>query len=117
MIRRPPRSTLFPYTTLFRSDVDLHVRVGHLEGLGVRVDRDELDPRQPGVDHAVHGIGSPAADADNLDYRQIACARVQHKQPLTLRRLASLTRSRFARRGSSRITLQEPETKPFLDRG
>src|SRR3712207_8705018 len=23
MIRRPPRSTLFPYTTLFRSDVDL----------------------------------------------------------------------------------------------
>src|SRR3712207_7063542 len=23
MIRRPPRSTLFPYTTLFRSDYDL----------------------------------------------------------------------------------------------
>src|SRR3712207_7175433 len=28
MIRRPPRSTLFPYTTLFRSDV------GHLGGGG-----------------------------------------------------------------------------------
>src|SRR3712207_8779786 len=27
MIRRPPRSTLFPYTTLFRSFVE---RVGHL---------------------------------------------------------------------------------------
>src|SRR5258706_10855436 len=27
MIRRPPRSTLFPYTTLFRSQ-DLHRRVG-----------------------------------------------------------------------------------------
>src|SRR3712207_8753604 len=25
MIRRPPRSTLFPYTTLFRSPPDLHV--------------------------------------------------------------------------------------------
>src|SRR5258705_1754542 len=25
MIRRPPRSTLFPYTTLFRSAVVLHV--------------------------------------------------------------------------------------------
>src|SRR5438034_4980763 len=25
MIRRPPRSTLFPYTTLFRSDVDILV--------------------------------------------------------------------------------------------
>src|SRR5258707_4645723 len=24
MIRRPPRSTLFPYTTLFRSDLDAH---------------------------------------------------------------------------------------------
>src|SRR5258708_14213918 len=24
MIRRPPRSTLFPYTTLFRSDLLLH---------------------------------------------------------------------------------------------
>src|SRR2546429_1477768 len=36
MIRRPPRSTLFPYTTLFRSLVEdqrvrvLHVRVRHL---------------------------------------------------------------------------------------
>src|SRR5258708_21159184 len=25
MIRRPPRSTLFPYTTLFRSDADLRL--------------------------------------------------------------------------------------------
>src|SRR2546430_11045917 len=25
MIRRPPRSTLFPYTTLFRSDLMLHL--------------------------------------------------------------------------------------------
>src|SRR3712207_8512599 len=24
MIRRPPRSTLFPYTTLFRSDADMY---------------------------------------------------------------------------------------------
>src|SRR3712207_7951953 len=34
MIRRPPRSTLFPYTTLFRSDVDLlalAAGVGHSE--------------------------------------------------------------------------------------
>src|SRR2546422_5018436 len=26
MIRRPPRSTLFPYTTLFRSRVEWHVK-------------------------------------------------------------------------------------------
>src|SRR5205809_5655557 len=29
MIRRPPRSTLFPYTTLFRSDLD--ARLAHVE--------------------------------------------------------------------------------------
>src|SRR5258705_4927789 len=28
MIRRPPRSTLFPYTTLFRSGFGVHLRVG-----------------------------------------------------------------------------------------
>src|SRR3712207_8975273 len=35
MIRRPPRSTLFPYTTLFRSDGGGLVleRAGHLDGL------------------------------------------------------------------------------------
>src|SRR3712207_7395113 len=31
MIRRPPRSTLFPYTTLFRSLADRQRRVGHDE--------------------------------------------------------------------------------------
>src|SRR3712207_7630249 len=30
MIRRPPRSTLFPYTTLFRSQADVGVQLGVL---------------------------------------------------------------------------------------
>src|SRR3712207_9026511 len=29
MIRRPPRSTLFPYATLFRSQQDLHLVAAH----------------------------------------------------------------------------------------
>src|SRR3712207_6872884 len=32
MIRRPPRSTLCPYTTLFRSGVNVEVRSGHSAG-------------------------------------------------------------------------------------
>src|SRR3712207_7796589 len=33
MIRRPPRSTLFPYTTLFRSmREDIERQVGHING-------------------------------------------------------------------------------------
>src|SRR5256885_11857913 len=30
MIRRPPRSTLFPYTTLFRSAMDVQLGIGDL---------------------------------------------------------------------------------------
>src|SRR5690349_24011768 len=40
MIPRPPRSTLFPYTTLFRSDVEVFVRLvdaGEVVQRGVRV--------------------------------------------------------------------------------
>src|SRR5258706_4921313 len=44
MIRRPPRSTLFPYTTLFRSAV---VAFGGAFGVGQVEDRDAV-----GVDHA-----------------------------------------------------------------
>src|SRR3712207_7061610 len=38
MIRRPPRSTLFPYTTLFRSEVHDH-EVCQLRYPGLRVER------------------------------------------------------------------------------
>src|SRR2546427_13009741 len=41
MIRRPPRSTLFPYTTLFRSLLDQLVGFGI--DVGHRVDRDGHD--------------------------------------------------------------------------
>src|SRR5438132_7252063 len=44
MIRRPPRSTLFPYTTLFRSRVRLWAR----PDLGV-VER-QVEPPTPGAD-------------------------------------------------------------------
>src|SRR2546429_2678301 len=42
MIRRPPRSTLFPYTTLFRSRADLHQAEDEDEKQG-REDERELD--------------------------------------------------------------------------
>src|SRR3712207_8186487 len=40
MIRRPPRSPLFPYTTLFRSDAwaDNQIGIMYERGLGVRAD-------------------------------------------------------------------------------
>src|SRR3989475_8881809 len=39
MIRRPPRSTLFPYTTLFRSRLQAPRREIHLHGIGLDVKR------------------------------------------------------------------------------
>src|SRR5256884_8836554 len=39
MIRRPPRSTLFPYTTLFRSD--------YLAGIGIEYERWETPANLP----------------------------------------------------------------------
>src|SRR2546429_4491697 len=55
MIRRPPRSTLFPYTTLFRSrisrasqigDVRTDIRLGRLEALlGYGRDQQEVLPQ------------------------------------------------------------------------
>src|SRR2546430_12099288 len=47
MIRRPPRSTLFPYTTLFRSQVHQVV-----------IDLDALDAQ---------ALGHRAADADDVE--------------------------------------------------
>src|ERR1044072_1328230 len=43
MIRRPPRSTLFPYTTLFRSPFALRL----CPSPGMSLDRDSLVPAQP----------------------------------------------------------------------
>src|SRR5690348_18014591 len=60
MIRRPPRSTLFPYTTLFRSEV---VRDGDDAGRDVKRSRGHLEefaPRRvkPGRSYLVTGFDS-----------------------------------------------------------
>ena len=54
------------------ADVQLDVGVRHLERLVVGVAGDELDAGETGVDHPVHGIGSTAADTDDLDHCEIA---------------------------------------------
>src|SRR3712207_7201050 len=59
MIRRPPRSTLFPYTTLFRSGLERHVEaalrlverlLGRAEDVGVVLDE---------VAHAQEAVQGP----------------------------------------------------------
>src|SRR3712207_8091995 len=54
MIRRPPRSTLFPYTTLFRSDL-------HVLQLGVLLDPRRLD------EEALAALRRPVEEAERFD--------------------------------------------------
>src|SRR3712207_8516463 len=53
MIRRPPRSTLFPYTTLFRSQPDAGQRA---VGRGVRLQRSGAGVRAIADRGGVHGV-------------------------------------------------------------
>src|SRR5258706_6924879 len=53
MIRRPPRSTLFPYTTLFRS----LVRIAHAEDAEVLGEHDEFRPFLCGARHELRRGG------------------------------------------------------------
>src|SRR2546425_7825265 len=60
MIRRPPRSTLFPYTTLFRSVLGDQLTVGDL--LGDRLHDGVVGPDRIGRDDVDVGEGQGLGD-------------------------------------------------------
>src|SRR3712207_8298100 len=59
MIRRPPRSTLFPYTTLFRSQ---HVRESHRPELGRALEEGVWPDGEPSANVFIHDGGIPQPD-------------------------------------------------------
>src|SRR3712207_8599801 len=76
MIRRPPRSTLFPYTTLFRSVigdqevVDQVVELGgHLDPRRAAADDDEGQPRIRDLAVCQRGLFVALYDADRKSTR------------------------------------------------
>src|SRR3712207_7854170 len=86
MIRRPPRSTLFPYTTLFRSggvgvEVDEVDVAGHLAQAGVRGGRGTGPGGQ-----AQRGVGLARA-ADVEDRSEEHTSELQSRQYLVCRLL------------------------------
>src|ERR1035437_206982 len=67
MIRRPPRSTLFPYTTLFRSQpVEASETLAHVRG-----PRRQIDPRRR----------TPAQHAQTRSSTPSNCAKVEASNP------------------------------------
>src|SRR2546427_6019338 len=81
MIRRPPRSTLFPYTTLFRSGGEALKR---REGISVtRDDGEEIDldvdseatpGREPEIGHLRSVVGDRKSTRLNSSHSQISYA-------------------------------------------
>src|SRR3712207_7066198 len=86
MIRRPPRSTLFPYTTLFRSGIQ--ARVGLVEEHDVGVEHERA--REPGaLAHAArelvrHLVRRSEEHTSELQSRQyLVCRLLLEKKPPT----------------------------------
>src|SRR3712207_8046501 len=84
MIRRPPRSTLFPYTTLFRSpDRPRHEAGAVPDGRGVH--RSRRRPARPRP--RAPGLGRPGADADPRRRSEEHTSELQSRQYLVCRLL------------------------------
>src|SRR3712207_7734548 len=75
MIRRPPRSTLFPYTTLFRST---------LAGQGRRVGIVDTDIQSPGI-HVLFGLDEGQVNRALNDYLWGRCRSEEHTSELQSR--------------------------------
>src|SRR3712207_6911077 len=86
MIRRPPRSTLFPYTTLFRSPVRV-TKFTHsclrLEGDGVLV----VDPGAFSERSALEGADAVLVTHEHIEDRKSTRPELQSRQYLVCRLL------------------------------
>src|SRR3712207_8476673 len=81
MIRRPPRSTLFPYTTLFRSAVLVEQE---LDGARARI-ADALARLDRGLSHARAQLGREHGRGRLLDELLVAARSEEHTSELQSR--------------------------------
>src|SRR3712207_7211927 len=89
MIRRPPRSTLFPYTTLFRSGEDLSV-VGEDDGVvrdGVHLDLEHALSMRVRVSNRTVDLRSAPQRVRVLDRSEEHTSELQSRQYLVCRLL------------------------------
>src|SRR5688572_30878739 len=70
MIRRPPRSTLFPYTTLFRSDVALYVLPNRLIIEGHKPEGRHLAAVSAGVTGGAGGVEAQSRSEEHTSELQ-----------------------------------------------
>src|SRR3712207_8663863 len=102
MIRRPPRSTLFPYTTLFRSQREIRLHRGAQLG------------RPPGVDRpAAVGELQVAQVAARLDAHRVAAAAEEGHQQRSEEHTSELQSRQYL---VCRLLLEKKKT-PLNDAG
>src|SRR3712207_8845614 len=95
MIRRPPRSTLFPYTTLFRSAGEARGEGGHLLRVHVRrelhlAEVDVEDLHAPGLVRPVHQhlpVEAAGAQQRRVERSEEHTSELQSRQYLVCRLL------------------------------
>src|SRR5256885_11913904 len=78
MIRRPPRSTLFPYTTLFRSCHIASARVRNSSSLG------EANPRWPSIDRSLCLVRSEEHTSELQSPCNLVCRLLLEKKNIHL---------------------------------
>src|SRR3712207_9152335 len=100
MIRRPPRSTLFPYTTLFRSDFDQRVIDWLLaefkkdQGIDLAKDQQALQRLKEAAEKAKVELSSASQTEINLPY--ITADQTGPKHRSEERRVGKECRSRWS---------------------
>src|SRR5258705_8980770 len=101
MIRRPPRSTLFPYTTLFRSLMNHGQGAVHVGGEDIarrRIECRTIDSRANGCrgDVFTSNVRSEEHTSELQSLRHLVCRLLLEKK--------KYSRTRFSRRSSARRT-------------
>src|SRR3712207_7558283 len=102
MIRRPPRSTLFPYTTLFRSHADPDNGKPRAERLGrgrgvlplAADDGQEVGARGARFGQLLVAVGAVVADGRALDRSEEHTSELQSRQYLVCRLLLEKKKSK-----------------------
>src|SRR2546430_6984004 len=86
MIRRPPRSTLFPYTTLFRSLLQLRRPCASLLCRLRRIGRDEMrrTPAIQGTDNTRSPLRSEEHTSELQSQSNLVCRLLLEKKKKTL---------------------------------
>src|SRR2546422_8108078 len=97
MIRRPPRSTLFPYTTLFRSLTDAQRRV--VDGIAA------TSPDVPVLIHGVTGSGKTLVYLDLLRSVDRKSTRLNSSHGYISYAVFCLKKKKKTRRRNKRLSL------------